>query len=362
MKVSVIVPVLNEEAALKMTLERLRTVLERTDWEYEIVLVDDGSSDRSLEILLAMGALDERLKVISFTRNFGHQAAITAGMDFATGDAVVVIDADLQDPPELIPEMLQLHEQGYEVVSPVRISREGDTWFKRQTAACFYWLLRKGVDSRIRPQVGDFRLMSRRVIEALRGCREHQRFVRGLIAWLGFREATISFERRPRVAGETKYPLWKMLRFAWTAITSFSALPLRLSIVVGVMFSAMAFIYLVWALYASVMLQRVVPGWTSIIALQSLSVGVILLSLGLIGEYIANIYEESKKRPLYVVQALQNLHAKDPADVARARNDLVLHWEKTPLAQGSSLVAIEAVGAATSDSALVSEEAKAAHA
>jgi polyisoprenyl-phosphate glycosyltransferase len=308
MKLSVIVPILDEEPALPMLMGELRKVLQQIEWDYEIIAVDDGSSDRSLEILLEIGSGDDRIKVISFSRNFGHQAAITAGMDFASGDAVVLIDADLQDPPELIPQMLALYDQGYDVVSPQRIAREGDGWFKRKTASCFYWLLRKGVDSRIQSEIGDFRLLSRRVVEALRSCREHQRFLRGLVAWLGFREATIQFERRPRAAGETKYPVWKMLRFAWTAITSFSALPLRFSIVMGVVSSALAFLYFAWALYAALILKRVVPGWTSIVALQSLSVGVILLSLGLIGEYIANIYEESKKRPLYVVQVLQNLN------------------------------------------------------
>jgi polyisoprenyl-phosphate glycosyltransferase len=330
MKLSVIVPILNEEPALPMLLGELRKVLQRIEWDYEIIAVDDGSTDRSLEILLEIGSGDDRIKVISFSRNFGHQAAITAGMDFASGDAVVLIDADLQDPPELIPQMLALYDQGYDVVSPQRIAREGDGWFKRKTASCFYWLLRKGVDSRIQSEIGDFRLLSRRVVEALRSCREHQRFLRGLVAWLGFREATIQFERRPRAAGETKYPVWKMFRFAWAAITSFSALPLRFSIVMGVVSSALAFLYFAWALYAALILKRVVPGWTSIVALQSLSVGVILLSLGLIGEYIANIYEESKKRPLYVVQDLQNLningsdHAQvlEMPDIARMIKDL----------------------------------------
>lgn len=311
MKLSVILPIFNEEKTIDVVIEELQRILHSVEWEYEIVAVDDGSTDRSLQMLLEKCA-DDRLKVVSFSRNFGHQAAITAGMDFATGDAVVIMDADLQDPPELIPQMLDLFEQGYDVVSPQRVAREGDGWFKRATARGFYWLLRKGVDSRIKPEIGDFRLLGRRVVDALRNCREHQRFVRGLVAWLGFREAVIPFERQPRVAGQTKYPLWKMLRFAWTAVTSFSALPLRMSVAAGVLFSALALTYLVWALYAAMVLKRVVQGWTSLVALQSLSVGVILMSLGLIGEYIANIYEESKERPLYVVQALQNLSVNTP--------------------------------------------------
>jgi len=263
---------------------------------------------------------DERVRIISFTRNFGHQAAITAGLDFAAGDAAVIMDADLQDPPELIPQMIELYEQGFDVVSPQRISRAGESWFKRKTAACFYWLLRRGVDERMPSEVGDFRLLSRNVIEALRRCREHQRFMRGLVAWLGFREAIIPFERQARTAGQTKYPLAKMLRFAWTAITSFSALPLRLSMVVGLVSSALAFAYFGWALYAALVLKRAVQGWTSIVALQSISVGVILLFLGLIGEYIANIYEESKQRPLYVVRTMTNvLPASQPRGEAPSR-------------------------------------------
>lgn len=309
MKLSVIIPVFNEESALPFTISSLRSTLAQVRWSYEIVLVDDGSTDQSFPIALALGEQDERIKVVSLSRNFGHQAAITAGMDFATGDAVIVIDADLQDPPELIPEMLALYEQGNDVVSPQRVSRKGDSMFKRLTATCFYWLLRKGVDSRLPSEVGDFRLLGRPVVEALRGCREHQRYLRGLIAWLGFREVFIPFERRVRVAGETKYPLWKMLQLAWTAVTSFSALPLRVSIVLGLIASASAFGYLFWALYVALVLKNAVRGWTSVIAFQSLSTGIILLGLGLIGEYIAKIYEESKQRPLYVVRHMKNIDA-----------------------------------------------------
>jgi dolichol-phosphate mannosyltransferase len=315
MKLSVVVPVLNEEQVLPLTMSSLGSILAQIEWSYEIIAVDDGSTDRTLEVLRSLAAADDRIKIVSFSRNFGHQAAITAGMDFASGDAIVIIDADLQDPPELIPAMLDQHEKGYDVVSPQRVGRDGDSWFKRKTAACFYWLMRKGVDSRLPPEVGDFRLLSRRVVVALRQCREHQRFMRGLIAWLGFREIVIPFERRSRAAGETKYPLWKMARFAWTAITSFSALPLRLSIVMGLVSSALAFAYLIWALYAALVLKRVIQGWTSVVAFQAFSAGVILLSVGLIGEYIAKIYEESKQRPLYVVGALTNLDTSDVEEV-----------------------------------------------
>jgi glycosyltransferase involved in cell wall biosynthesis len=315
MKLSVVVPVLNEEQVLPLTMSSLASILAQIDWSYEIIAVDDGSTDRSLEVLRQLAAADDRIKVVSFSRNFGHQAAITAGMDFAGGDAIVIIDADLQDPPELIPIMIEQHEKGYDVVSPQRVRRDGDSWFKRKTAACFYWLMRKGVDSRLPPEVGDFRLLSRRVVLALRQCREHQRFMRGLVAWLGFSEILIPFERRARAAGETKYPFWKMIRFAWTAITSFSALPLRLSIVIGLISSALAFAYFVWAIYAALIMKKVIQGWTSVVAFQAFSAGVILLSVGLIGEYIAKIYEESKQRPLYVVGALTNLDSSEVEEV-----------------------------------------------
>jgi dolichol-phosphate mannosyltransferase len=309
MKLSVIIPVFNEESALPFTISALRSTLAHIRWSYEIILVDDGSTDQTYLIALALGEQDDRVKLLSFSRNFGHQAAITAGMDFATGDAVIVMDADLQDPPEIIPQMLDLYEQGNDVVSPQRVSRKCDSLFKRLTASCFYWLLRKGVDARLRSEVGDFRLLGRPVVEALRGCREHHRYLRGLVAWLGFREAFVPFERRARIAGETKYPLWKMIQLAWTAVTSFSALPLRVSIVLGLIASASAFGYLFWALYVALVLKSAVRGWTSVIAVQSLSTGIMLLGLGLIGEYIAKIYEESKQRPLYVVRHMKNIDA-----------------------------------------------------
>jgi glycosyltransferase involved in cell wall biosynthesis len=325
MKLSVIVPVFNEESALPFTISSLRSILAQIRWSYEIILVDDGSTDESVLIALALGEQDERIKVVSLSRNFGHQAAITAGMDFATGDAVIVMDADLQDPPELIPAMIELFEQGNDVVSPQRVSRKSDSVFKRSTATFFYWLLRKGVEARLPPEVGDFRLLGRPVVEALRSCREHHRYMRGLVAWLGFREAFIPFERRARVAGHTKYPLWKMLQLAWTAITSFSALPLRISIVVGLLASASAFAYLFWALYVALVLKNAIRGWTSVIAFQAFSTGIILLGLGLIGEYIAKIYEESKQRPLYVVRQMKNLTVGPDRSEVPASQPLLQH-------------------------------------
>ncbi|HEV2445737.1 MAG TPA: glycosyltransferase family 2 protein, partial [Candidatus Sulfopaludibacter sp.] len=233
MKLSLVIPVFNEEAVLPLTLARLRSVLQAMGCDYEIVFVNDGSRDRTFDILDREAAADSRIKAVSFSRNFGHQAAVTAGLDFASGDAVVVMDADLQDPPELLPKMVELYRQGYDVVSPQRTSREGETWFKRQTANLFYGLMRKLADANMPKQVGDFRLLSREAVRAMRQFREQHRFMRGMVAWLGLKEVLLPFERQARAAGETKYPLWKMLRFSWTAITSFSAVPLRLTMSLG---------------------------------------------------------------------------------------------------------------------------------
>ena len=233
MLLSVVIPVYDEEEALPALLAALRPVLDMLECEYEILFVDDGSRDGSRKLLDAVAAADARVKVLGFSRNFGHQAAITAGLDIAAGDAVVVMDADLQDPPELLPELVELYRQGFDVVSAQRVGRTGETAFKRATAGVFYGLMRRAVDPRLQPQVGDFRLLSRAAVTGLRGFREQHRFLRGLVAWLGLKEAIVPFHRPPRVAGTTKYPTWKMVRFAWTAISSFSALPLRLCLAGG---------------------------------------------------------------------------------------------------------------------------------
>jgi dolichol-phosphate mannosyltransferase len=285
----------------------LRPVLDHLNADYEVVFVDDGSQDGSTSILREIAERDRRVKVITFPRNFGHQAAISAGLDFAAGDAVIIMDADLQDPPDLLPRMLELFQEGYDVVSPQRRSRRGDSFFKRITAALFYWLMRHMVDKRLPDEVGDFRLLSRRAVSAIRQFREQHRFMRGMVAWLGLKEALLPFERQPRAAGETKYPLRKMLLFSWTAISSFSAFPLRICTFVGMCASSAGLLYVLYALYAAFLRKTVVPGWTSLVFLQCLFFGVTLLSLGLVGDYIARIYEESKNRPLYVVSQAVNV-------------------------------------------------------
>ena len=307
MLLSVVLPALNEAEVLPLTLSTLRGVLEPMDCDWEILIVNDGSRDDTFEILRRAAESDRRIKVISFSRRFGHQVAITAGIDFAAGDAVVVMDADLQHPPEILPSMLELYRQGYDVVSAQRVAREGDSFLKKTTASLFYWMMNRTVYSRLVREVGDFRLFSRKAVMALRGLREQHRFMRGMVAWLGLNEAILPFEQKRRVAGETKYPLMKMLRFAWTAVSSFSALPLRLSIAAGLALSGAGFLYLIFVLYSALIRKDVVPGWASVVVLQCIFSGMTLMALGLIGDYVARIYEEAKGRPLYVVTGTLNV-------------------------------------------------------
>jgi dolichol-phosphate mannosyltransferase len=307
MLLSIVIPVYNEADSLSPLMARLRQVVQRMEAEYELIFVDDGSTDASGRILSEMSAADRRVKVLSFSRNFGHQTAITAGLDFANGDAAVVMDADLQDPPELLPEMLRLMQQGYDVVSAQREARPGDGLWKRGTAEMFYWFMRRFVDRRLLPEVGDFRLFSRGAILAIRRFREQHRFMRGLVAWLGLKEVIIPFQREERAHGTTKYPLFKMLQFAWTAVTSFSALPLRLSTNLGFLVVLFGLGYLAYSLFGAFIAKTTIHGWTSLVCLQIIFSGAILMAVGVLGNYVARIYEESKQRPLYVVSGLQNL-------------------------------------------------------
>lgn len=316
MLLSLVIPVYNEAESLPLLMTALRAALPTLAADCEIIFIDDGSRDGSLGLLQQYAVFDPRVKVLSFSRNFGHQRAITAGLDFANGDAVIVMDADLQDPPEFLATMLERFREGYDVVSAQRVSREGDSFFKRATAHAFYWIMRKMVDDRLVPEVGDFRLFSRAAVLAVREFREQHRFMRGLVAWLGLREAVVPLHRSARQAGETKYGLFKMLRFAWIAITSFSGMPLRLALGFGSALSGLSFLYFFFAAYAFFFTREVVPGWTSLVALQCLFSGATLLAVGIIGDYVARIYEESKQRPLYIVAHTANIQA-DP-EMARA--------------------------------------------
>jgi glycosyltransferase involved in cell wall biosynthesis len=314
MLLSVVVPVYNEAPALPALIPRLGAVLESMDCDHELIFVDDGSTDGGPRLLANLAATDRRIRVLTLSRNFGHQAAITAGLDFANGDATVVMDADLQDPPELLPEMVNLFEQGYDVVSARRGARPGDGFWKRFTAASFYWFMRRCVDERLVPEVADFRLFSRAAVLALRQFREQHRFMRGLVAWLGLKEVMIPFRREARANGQTKYPITKMLKLAWTAVTSFSALPLRLSTGLGLLVTLFGLGYLSFSIFAAIIEKRVVPGWTSLVCLQVIFSGTILMAVGVLGNYVARIYEESKRRPLYVVSSMENsgMRTEDP--------------------------------------------------
>ena len=305
MLLSIVIPVFNEEEVLPTLVARLQEVLFDVNWE--VIFVDDGSKDRTVSIIRGLAQSNDRIKLVRFGRNFGHQAAVTAGLDFAPGDAVVVMDADLQDPPELIPKMIELFEQGYDIVSPQRMVREGESRFKLWTASVFYRAMGKLADGHLSEEVGDFRLFSRKAVLAIRTLREQHRFMRGMVGWLGLPEALLPFERRPRAAGETKYPLYKMLRFAWTAVSSFSAAPLRISLAAGFLLSCAGFLYLMYVVYLALFTRQLVHGWASLAALQCLFSGIILIALGAIGDYVARTYEESKGRPLYVVCDLVNL-------------------------------------------------------
>lgn len=305
MLLSIVVPVLNEAQSIPLLLSSLHEAL--TDVKWEVIFVDDGSTDDTWNVLERSAFGDPHVKMLRFSRNFGHQAAVTAGLDFADGNAVVVMDADLQDPPELLPQMLKLYYGGYDIVSPRRISRDAETTFKKWTATAFYRLLSRMADQQLTPDVGDFRLFSRRAVLAIRSMREQHRYMRGMAAWLGLKEAVIPFERRKRAAGHTNYSLFKMLRFAWTGVSSFSAFPLRISVAAGCLLSCAGFVYLLYVVYVALWTKETVPGWASLVALQCAFSGMILLALGAIGDYVARTYEEAKGRPLYVVSDLRHL-------------------------------------------------------
>jgi polyisoprenyl-phosphate glycosyltransferase len=306
MLLSIIIPVYNEAESLPALVARLRPIVQGMGCGYELIFVNDGSTDETSRMLREL-SIDPCVKVLSLSRNFGHQMAITAGLDFANGDATVVMDADLQDPPELLPEMLRLMRQGYDVVSAQRQARPGDGLWKRGTASIFYWFMHRFVDPRLLPEVGDFRMFSRTAVLAIRRFREQHRFMRGLVAWLGLKEVIIPFQREERAHGTTKYPLFKMLQLAWTAVSSFSALPLRLSTNLGFAIILFGIGYLVFSIFSALITKTTIQGWTSLVCLQIIFSGAILMAVGLVGNYVARIYEESKQRPLYVVSDLQNL-------------------------------------------------------
>lgn len=299
---SVVVPLYNEELVIEEMHSRLSRVLQIQTLDYEIWMVNDGSNDATVDIAKGICKRDSRTKLVSLSRNFGHQIAVTAGLDKAAGQAVVIIDADLQDPPEVILDMLQKWYGGYHVIYGRRAKRKGESWFKRVTAAFFYRLLRKMTAVDIPLDSGDFRLLDRKVVEELRRMRESNRFVRGMVSWIGFRQCEVTYTREERYAGETKYPLAKMLEFALDGIFSFSNLPLRLSSVLGFACSVTSFFFIIYGFVIRYIFpDRAVRGWASIFVAVLFVGGVQLICLGILGEYLGRIYEEVKARPLYVI-------------------------------------------------------------
>lgn len=299
---SVVVPVYNEVENLPELYRRVREVMEGLGEPWELVLVDDGSSDGSVEQIRQLAQSDSRVRPVIFARNFGHQIAVTAGLDYARGQAIIIMDADLQDPPEVIPKLVERWREGYEVVYAVRAEREGETWFKKATAAFFYRLIYRIADVKIPLDTGDFRLLDRKVVDVLRRMRERHRFLRGMAAWVGFRQIGVEYRRAPRFAGETKYPFRKMLRLALNAITGFSYLPLQLATFFGFFSAGLAILAIpIVAVLRMTGWQAFYGQATTLIAVLFLG-GVQLISLGILGEYIGRIYDEVKGRPLYVVR------------------------------------------------------------
>ena len=305
---SLVLPCYNEEPTLPFIRKEISLFLDRFPCPAEVILVDDGSSDGTFPGLWEWAHEDPRIKVLHLSRNFGHQIAATAGLDYATGDAVVLMDADLQDPLHVIPRMLERYREGYDVVYGRRLHRKNETAIKLFTAWLFYRLMRLLVYKDLPADVGDFRLISRTCLNALCQMREQHRFLRGMVTWAGFPQIAVEYEREPRRAGETKYPMWKMLKFAWTAATSFSVLPLNLSFLVGGVIALFGLEEACRALLAHFMHWYTVPGWTSLMVVNSLIGGTLLIFFGVLGQYIGRLYEESKGRPLYIVARAINCH------------------------------------------------------
>lgn len=300
---SLVVAAYNEEAVLDLFFARVEAVLASLGESYEIVCVNDGSRDRTAEIFAAHHARDPRIRVINLARNFGKERALTAGLDATRGRAVVPLDADLQDPPELIGAFLARWRDGYDVVYAVRNARATDSWMKRTTAKVFYAALRRVSNVEIPPNAGDFRLMDARVVEALRTLREHNRFMKGLFSWVGFRQTSVGYERPVRAAGTTKFNYWKLWNFALDGITGYSTVPLRVATYFGLLFALLAMAYGAYLLFRTMVWGTDVPGYASTMVAVIFMGGIQLVVLGIIGEYLGRLYSEAKARPLYIVES-----------------------------------------------------------
>ncbi|MDZ5610014.1 glycosyltransferase family 2 protein [Bacillus pseudomycoides] len=306
-KITILVPAYNEQEVLDQLYNRLNKVMNSiSNYEFEILFVNDGSRDNTVQIIKSLRAFDERISYVDLSRNFGKETAMIAGLDYAQGDAVIILDADLQDPPELIPEMIKYWEEGYDDVFARRRSRSGETWFKKWTANTFYKILQKTTKIQIQKNTGDFRLLDRRCVEALKQLRETQRYTKGMFSWIGYQKKEILFDRDPRAAGETKWNYLKLIDLAIEGITSFTTAPLRLSAFFGCVISVFAFIYMIWIITKTLVFGESVQGYPSLMTAILFLGGIQLISLGIIGEYLGRIFNETKKRPLYFVNEYNN--------------------------------------------------------
>lgn len=302
MLISVIIPIFNEEENIRLLHQRLCGVMQKLDSPFELIFVNDGSKDNSMALIKLLANENSNVKFIDFSRNFGHQIAVSAGIDVAKGDAVVIIDADLQDPPELIIEMHQKWKEGYEVVYAKRRARKGENFLKKFTAKMFYRLLNKITSFNIPLDTGDFRIIDKKIVEVLKSMPEQQKFLRGQISWAGYKQTYVEYDRDSRNAGETGYTYKKMIRFALDGITSFSDAPLKLASLMGFVVSGVAFLMIFYALYARFISRDYVPGWTSLMLAVLFIGGIQLICIGMIGEYISRIANNIKNRPLYIVR------------------------------------------------------------
>lgn len=315
---SFIIPVYNEEAVLSELFSRMQSTLEKLDGNAEILLIDDGSQDNSYEMLLAQNKKDSRFKVVKFSRNFGHQNAVTAGMDLSKGKAIIIMDADLQDPPEVVFDLIAQWKAGFDVVHAVRQSRAGESWFKLLTANVFYKFLEKITETKIVRNAGDFRLMDRKVVDAFCRLREQHRFIRGLSCWVGFKQSCVLYERQSRYAGETKYPLKRMVKLAVNAITSFSDWPLQLAFKIGMLVSSLSFITAISLIVLSFTSAMLVPGWASIMVFMGFLNGMMMMMMGLIGIYVGRIFEQIKSRPLYIVEKFHEDNSQEELNTLKS--------------------------------------------
>jgi glycosyltransferase involved in cell wall biosynthesis len=300
--ISIVVPAYNEQDVLRVFHERLSVVLTKLAEPVEVIYVNDGSSDDTLEVLLSLKENDARVAIIDLSRNFGKEIALTAGLDHASGDAVIVIDADLQDPPELIPEFLQQWREGYDVVYAQRTEREGESALKKATAYVFYRLIQRASHVNIPEDAGDFRLLSRRAVDSLKQLREQHRFMKGLFAWIGYPQKAVSFQRDARAAGQTKWNYWRLWNFALEGITSFTTAPLKFATYIGLITAIAAFTYGVWIIYKTLAFGDPVHGYPSLMVVILFLGGVQLFTIGIIGEYLGRMFNETKRRPLYIVK------------------------------------------------------------